>query len=239
MAGDREGTVFIAEDFSNDDPYLLTGRFSAHWESEGGRQYRAGPEGVSADEAIAWGREQADVVLIRLGDSDVHHSAGSHRPPPAPDDDFPIWPEGRKVSRRRLPGMEHLDFESAEPVQWEVRLPRRVSRRGAHVEAEQLSGSLASDPAVSDLRVTVERGKRVEAICRFTVRARNHTEAMHLVFDIEGRALDHHPYPDERPWWKRWRRRGVYYAHRGWDPMDGIRPADAVPKSGAGTTENA
>jgi hypothetical protein len=238
VAEDREGTVFIAEDVDAEDPYLLTGRFSAHWEGDEVPGFRAGPEGVSAEEAIAWGRLQADVVLIRLADSDVHHSAGSRRPPPEPGDDFPVWPEGRTVSPRRLPGMEHLDLQSAEPIAWEVRLPRPVSRRRAEVEAEKLRDSLANDPAVSNLRVSVERGRRVAAVLRFVVRARNHAEAMQLVFDLEGRTLAHHPHPDPRPWWRRWGRGGAYFA-TGWDPVDGIRPAGAAPGAGTGAPEDA
>src|SRR4051812_20764045 len=126
----KPGIVFIGEDVDDEDIYVLTGRFTAHWESDDGRQHLDGPQGVSAAEAIAWGREHADVVLIRLADSDVHHSAGVRQPAPTPEDneDCPVWPEGTQVERRRRSGMEHLDVVTEEPSPWEVRLPRRISR---------------------------------------------------------------------------------------------------------------
>jgi hypothetical protein len=62
----KDGIVFIAEDEDMvpvdggiADACWFTGRFSAHWEAEDGREFREGPKGVSAREAVAWGREQA------------------------------------------------------------------------------------------------------------------------------------------------------------------------------------
>jgi hypothetical protein len=46
-----------------------TGLFSAHWESsDRPTQFAAGPDRVSVNEAIAWGRSKADVVMVRLGE---------------------------------------------------------------------------------------------------------------------------------------------------------------------------
>jgi hypothetical protein len=47
-----------------------------------------------ADAAIAWGRERADVILIRLGHTrGTYYSAGSVEPKPAERDaTIPTWP---------------------------------------------------------------------------------------------------------------------------------------------------
>jgi hypothetical protein len=103
----RAGVVFIAED-SELDPNVpgrdwFTARFNAHWESDDGQEFRNGPEGVSADEAIKWGREQADVVLIRVGNWDLggadhgYFSAGVEHPD---DEELPLWPDGMDIPRR-------------------------------------------------------------------------------------------------------------------------------------------
>ena len=112
---------------------------------------------MSVEEAIAWGRDQADVVLVRLGDDDFHYSAGVRQPPPVPEDDedFPVWPECKEVGRRRLPGMEHLDLVSDEPIAWRVRFPRRVSARDAERDAGGLREALERDEDVSAVRVEV------------------------------------------------------------------------------------
>ena len=107
MSQEKPGIVFIGEDVEFDDqspPQLwFTGRFAAHWESEDGQDFRNGPEGVTADEAIAWGREQAEVVQIRVGDGELggadfgYFSAGRRQPP---DDDLPVWPGSMTIPRR-------------------------------------------------------------------------------------------------------------------------------------------
>lgn len=227
MATELPGTVFIAEDIAPDDIYLLTGRFSAHWEASEGPEHRDGPEGVTVEEAIAWGRTQADVVLLRLGDDDFHYSAGTRQPPPVEGDDehFPVWPDGKRVARRRLPGMEHLDIVADEPIAWQVRFPRRVSARQAERDAERLLDAVAHDPDVSEPRCEVERGSdRADAVMRFTVLARTHQRAMRLVLDIEQRSMEQVPYPVEElggdP-------EGWVMDSTGWNPMDDIRPVPA------------
>ena len=116
----KPGTVFVGEDFDEDDFDLCTGSWSAHWED--GREHRQGPQRVSAQEAIAWGRDQADVVLVIPADSDVHYSAGARRPEPEESSDFPPWPEGQELPRRRASGREYLDgAPDAAPILWRVR----------------------------------------------------------------------------------------------------------------------
>lgn len=93
----KPGRVFIGEDFDDQGlGEMWPGRWSAHWESDDGQSWTQGPQGVSAQDAIAWGREQADIVLIRPGDTDVHYSAGSLVEP-----DCPLWPDGQELPRRR------------------------------------------------------------------------------------------------------------------------------------------
>lgn len=93
------GIVFVGEDF-DDEPGWESGRWSTHWESDDGGVFRSGPEGVSLTEAISWGRRQASIVLVRPGDSDIHYSAGTRRPEPDDDGDYPEWPEGQELPRR-------------------------------------------------------------------------------------------------------------------------------------------
>ena len=221
MTDELPGAVFIAEEIDPRDVYWLTGAFSAHWEAPHGTGFRDGPEGVTADEAVAWGREQAEVVLIRLADSDVYQSAGRRRPDP----ETPLWQPGTIVRPRRRPGMEHLDLEAEEAIPWEVRLPRWVSRTRTDAEVEQVRESLAADPAVSGLRVEVQRGDRVEAICRFVVRARSHREAMQTVLDIEKRTIDRLPLPtDELPGGPE----GRFFVYSGGNPAEDIRPVKSA-----------
>jgi hypothetical protein len=212
---EREGTVFIAED-PGGEPYWFPGTFSAHWEARGGNGFRDGPEGVSAEGAIAWGRAQADRVLIRLADSD-YHSAGS-RPAAGLDP----WPDGVVVEPRREPGMEHLDLVAKEPIAWQVRLARWVSRERTDADVAALLELLAAEPAVADLHAEVERGERVEAVLRFTVQARSHAEALEAVAAVETHAGDAVPYPvDELPDGGE----GVFIVYGSWNPMEDIRPA--------------
>src|SRR3954447_19033502 len=114
------GVVFVGEDF-DDEMYMWPGRWSAHWESDDGQQWRQGPEGVSAQEAIAWGREHADFVVIRPGDSDTHYSAGRRVPEPDASSDYPPWPEGQELPRRRAAGRDYIDRSpDAPPIVWRV-----------------------------------------------------------------------------------------------------------------------
>lgn len=217
----RVGTVFVGEDFDDVDPLVWSGRFSAHWEAEDGREFVDGPQGVSLDEAIAWGRSRADVVLVRLGDSEVHHSAGT-RQPRGDGEELPVWPESATVQRRRRPGMEHLDISADEPLRWIVRLPRHLPAEGFGEHARCVAGALAADEVVSEVRF--EEGTRpFEAVFRFSVLARSHAEALQRVLGVERRTSDAAPRALD----------GValgegysgYFAWS-WNPYDAIRPAD-------------
>lgn len=217
MGASREGTVFIAEDMATGEHYWFPGTFSAHWGAPHGQGFRKGPEGVSADVAIAWGREQADRVLIRLADSE-YYSAGRKTAK-----DLEPWPEGMVVEPRREPGFEHLDLVADEPVPWQVRLPRWISRARTETDVERLREALRGDRSVSEvLRIEVRRAERVDAIALFVVEAHNHAEAMQVACDIDERLHDRVPSPtDELPD----SAGGAFIVQMDWNPYDDIRPA--------------
>src|SRR4051794_2709540 len=115
--GEERGTVWIAEEYEVEEGGLVfLGTFQAH-HHDGGRVDEL--RGASADEAIAWGRERASEVWIRLFDGDCYYAAGTSRP-----QDAPRWPPtdlpdlGR---RRRLKGQEWRDrAEFDAPIAWLV-----------------------------------------------------------------------------------------------------------------------
>jgi hypothetical protein len=110
------GTVFIAESLDLEDSFMLTGLFAGHLERDDdvGAEF----EDLPVDEAIAWGRERATVVLIRTGDSD-YFSAGIENP-----DQLPEWPSSASaLGRRRVRGFEAMDnTDDDPPVLWDVRV---------------------------------------------------------------------------------------------------------------------
>jgi hypothetical protein len=115
--------VFISEDVDRGDPSFLTGRFSAHWQT-GDRtphDFMDGPRGVPAEQAIAWGRDRADVVRIRVGEDGFYYSAGRRQPSA---EELPKWPKvGMRLGRRRRPSVAYLDRkENDPPLLWEVRV---------------------------------------------------------------------------------------------------------------------
>jgi len=110
------GTVFIAEQEDPDDLFMVTGLFAGHLERDDDLADEF--EDLPADEAIAWGRQRARVVLIRTGDSD-YYSAGVENP-----ERLPEWPSSAAPrGPRRVRGFEALDnTEDDPPVLWDVRV---------------------------------------------------------------------------------------------------------------------
>jgi len=212
----RDGTVFITED-ADDDPIMWSGRFSAHWESQNPPRHVQGPQGVSVNEAIAWGRGRADVVLVRVSESNVPYSAGACLPAGTQP---PAWSQSATVGRRRRQGMEHLDVEADSPLRWTVRLPRQLPADGFDEHSRRVADALAACGAVSNVRV--ERGSRAfEAVFRFSVLARTHSEALEIALDADTRTSDAAPLAVD----------GVAlpqdytgYVSTGWNPYDAIRP---------------
>lgn len=152
---ERTGTVFIVEDVDPRDIHPLTGRFSARWESPDGDRFRRGPEGGGVEDAIDWGRAQADVVLVRPLDSATSYSAGARRPQSELEagERFPVWPEGRSVRRRRPAGMQHLDPVAEKPIPWQVRLPWSLPESERQRYVDRLEEALSSQPVVEAVRI--------------------------------------------------------------------------------------
>ena len=93
---EKKGTVYIAPSAFEIPPGRMVdpeeSRFWMSWQDwdkirEAGELIES-TDVDGADAAIAWGRERADVVLIRLGHSDgTYFSAGD-----TPDASMPPWP---------------------------------------------------------------------------------------------------------------------------------------------------
>jgi hypothetical protein len=100
--------------------------FAAHWEDESGQHFKQGPENVPVEDAIAWGRARAPVVLVNVGDKSTPFSAGDAD---LPNESLPRWPKKGMVIRPRPFGTP--TDGSQQTVRWLVR-------------------SLVSVPSVSD-----------------------------------------------------------------------------------------
>jgi hypothetical protein len=116
----RRGTVSIAENVggrANDGAIYLTGRFDASWQTDASRLDSA--EKLTADEAIAWGRERAEDVRIRLADGARYFWAGAGPAPP----DLDAWPPADPPPLRRRKAAEYasLDRTPDDPsIAWQV-----------------------------------------------------------------------------------------------------------------------
>lgn len=77
-ATDRRGVAWIAQDL---DDAGAPGRFHGYWEENelNGRFLEQGPEWERAEDALAWARARAPVVLIRTARG-PYYSAGEHAP---------------------------------------------------------------------------------------------------------------------------------------------------------------
>lgn len=95
---DREGIVYISRDIGEAGQ-----SFVGHWErGDPPKMLEEGPGWDDPEHAIAWGRERADRVLIRLGDDETSiYSAGLVRLTRYVDgsgDPYPEWPSLRRHS---------------------------------------------------------------------------------------------------------------------------------------------
>lgn len=102
MSAERHGTVFIAERV----PFGAQPFFSGYWDGEPDGPpavLEEMPETSDVDEAIAWGRPRAEVILVRVLDRE-YFSAGDRDA----GDGVPRWPPVPGVlaeiaeARRRL-----------------------------------------------------------------------------------------------------------------------------------------
>ena len=89
MSGERHGTVFIAERV----PFGAQPTFVGYWDAEPDDRpamLEEMPETPDLDQAIAWGRARAEIVLVRVLDrgyssaGDRHPAEGVPRWPPSP-----------------------------------------------------------------------------------------------------------------------------------------------------------
>lgn len=86
----RKGIVYIAED-GDKERLPRSPRFHGHWESvEPPALLESGPGWANVELAIVWGRERADVVLVRLGVPGTYYSAGDRQPQQG--EPLPEWP---------------------------------------------------------------------------------------------------------------------------------------------------
>jgi hypothetical protein len=114
------GTVWIVEEYEVEEGGMnglaFLGTFQAHHD-DGGRVDEL--PGASADEAIAWGRQRASEVWIRLFDRNWYYAAGTSHP-----QDAPRWPPADLPDlgrRRRFKGEEWRDrTEFDAPIAWLV-----------------------------------------------------------------------------------------------------------------------
>src|SRR3954454_12446320 len=177
--GDRRGQSYVAEDW--DEEGNPSGRFDAHWESDDGAEFRNGPQGVTADEAVDWARRQAPVVVVHVGEGDVY-SAGVQ-----PADDVPRrWPAGGLTFAPR-PLATH----------WEVGI--RVPAAGPFAESSgaPLRDIVAREPGVSSVRLTtLDHG---EPWVVFVVEARSGLEAAKRADQLAPAGASHRR---RRRWWR-------------------------------------
>ena len=118
----RPGVVFIAEE--EDSSFtgagfdrFLTGRFEGHLEQ--GDRVAGSFEDLALEEALAWARERADEIVLRVGYEDVY-AIGFE---PGDDVDARPWPEGgiEAPVRRRTPDEAWKDRTDADPdARWEA-----------------------------------------------------------------------------------------------------------------------
>jgi hypothetical protein len=125
----RRAIAFVSEDSGDptigEDGLWTLGLFTVFVEaghSDGGIDH--GPARVPAEEAIAWARERAARVVVRVEDSwqSSFYSAGELQ---ALDDNgtpLAAWPDGGlDLKPRRSPGWEHVDrTEADEPIDWDI-----------------------------------------------------------------------------------------------------------------------
>lgn len=169
-------TVLISELPDPDDSGRFSGLFAAHRENESGGNMLMGPVDVPIEEAIAWGRSQAQVVLVRIGDSLAQYSAGDRQ---VLDDHTRPWPpDGLKIAAR--PEGSSLDG-SEQVVPWRVEATAKVPTR----TFESLVSVLSDSQAVAH----VESVSPAAGQLALVVRARGVTPAMEMAWRLVSGAL--------------------------------------------------
>jgi hypothetical protein len=135
-----DGLAFVTEMCELEDASRYSGLFAARWESDDGTKLRDGPEDVPVDEALAWAREQAPIVIVQVGGGeDGMYSAGTSE---LLEDGVQPWPvEGLVIAER--PEGSALDGSEQSVEAAYVRL--RVSEE----QEGRICDRLRADPRVA------------------------------------------------------------------------------------------
>ncbi len=165
----RNRTAWVGERFEIEDAGRLTGLFDVHWEALDGEELGDGPQGVAVDEAVAWGREHASFVSVRLGGSDTFYSAGeldlNDLPASDEEDDEPYlpWPAEGMVVRSRPMGAP--PDGSVQEVDWRIHATGTVSPDPE--DLARLRALLEADARLRDVELTSSReGVRMRCVIR-------------------------------------------------------------------------
>lgn len=178
---------------------------------------------LTAEEAIAWGRARAAIVLIRTGDSSCYFSAGERNPDP---ERYPVWPPADlRLERRRPRGFEALDnSESDPPVPWDVRVTAEVS---GEPEAHAFHETIRSHPAAHRVQAPAPGCPALSAA--FLVEASTHRQGREIADRILKEALaallEALPESTVASWVCE---AGVYPHRAGKAPMDPMCPRDCM-----------
>jgi hypothetical protein len=177
-----DGVVHVIEDLGTDG-YTCAGLWSARWH-QGLFQITRGPEGVSASDAIAWGRERADVVLVSPCDSETQYSAGRNSPP-----GHPTWPDGHE-----LPPRPSLDTPASgsggdSRILWGVNAGTMSATLDLVGLAARYDASLRADRDIEDVLRSPHVPAPGRLDCEFTVLASSAEEARAIALDASERAL--------------------------------------------------
>jgi hypothetical protein len=201
--------AWVIEEVGDDEQGqpLALGLFSTHVESpELADGSESGPVEVPVENALAWARERASRVVVRVCTSweNDFYSGGDEQW--SPQNPLPAWrPGGLELERRRLPGWEFVDRTPSDPpIDWDVKLealrgsaepPADFAARFGEALAEQSEAADVDWVAFEDDRVADEPGEGGSmyrayapgpsvAVARFRLRARTVGEAEALAAEI-------------------------------------------------------
>jgi diadenosine tetraphosphatase ApaH/serine/threonine PP2A family protein phosphatase len=184
--GVREDRIgFVAEEFDGADGSRLAGTFCAHWESRDHADWGQGPEGVSAEEAIAWAREHATQVSVLLYDDSTIYSAGE-----VPYEELPPWPEEGMVLKPRPIGAPRDG--SVQEIPWPVSSEIERAGRPDRDALARLEALIAAHPLVANVRSRRKRRRLLVEVDYTAPRADVAVTAVHdLVSDALAQVLPH------------------------------------------------
>jgi len=149
-AGEHE--VWVVEEREDDERGpIATGVFRAILQAAAPAE-SSELRGAPLDQALAWARERASRIIVRVYDCDdgTHYASGD---PVERDGGVMLGPvrEGIEPARRRWPGMEFVDRTDADdPIAWEVRV-RPVLRALLRAAEEPI-------PAGATLEILADEG---------------------------------------------------------------------------------